>query len=68
MLIELPKDKQTQERIEQYLQGRGIYYEVGKPAESEEASVSADPAEREKSKKAISNKAKDELKEEGELI
>ena len=68
MLIELPKDKQTQERIEQYLQGRGIYYEVGKPAESEEASVRADPAEREKSKKAISNKAKDELKEEGELI
>lgn len=68
MLIELPEDKQTQERIEQYLQGRGIYYEVGKPAESEEASASADPAEREKSKKAISDKAKDELKEEGELI
>lgn len=68
MLIELPKDKQTQERIEQYLQGRGIYYEVGKPAESEEASASADPAEREKSKKAISDKAKDELEEEGELI
>ena len=68
MLIELPKDKQTQERIEQYLQGRGIYYEVGRPAESEEASASADPAEREKSKKAISDKAKDELEEEGELI
>ena len=68
MLIELPKDKQTQERIEQYLQGRGIYYEVGRPAESEEASASADPAEREKSKKATSDKAKDELKEEGELI
>ncbi len=68
MLIELPKDKQTQERIEQYLQGRGIYYEVGKPAESEEASASEDPAEHEKNKKAISDKAKDELKEEGELI
>ncbi len=68
MLIELPKDKQTQERIEQYLQGRGIYYEVGKPAQSEEAPTSADRAEHEKSKKAISDKAKDELKEEGELI
>lgn len=65
MLIELPKDKQTQERIEQYLQGRGIYYEVGKPAESEEASASADPAEHEKTRRPSQIKRKTNLKRKG---
>lgn len=34
MLIELPKDESTRRKIEEYLTGRGIYYEIGKPVET----------------------------------
>lgn len=72
MLIELPTDLKVRKSVEEYLDGRGIYYEVG-AADSEAAgdgsqSTLLEAVASEEQKKAVYDTERSVLKDEGELI
>ena len=68
MLIELPKDKATRDRIEKYLTDRGIYYELGGPEAGENATDASTAIEQAKDRASVASEESNELRSEGELI